>query len=438
MSPDSATQPRPRHSLRAPDGLSREPLLLDVWDAMGRPRCHLVGGFVRDHLLGRSSNDLDFAVPGPADKVAVNARRLADALGVRPHLLGQPPRSIWRVEAQTVKVELWPMDDLTLEADVRRRDFTCNALAWRVPEGPLVDRVRGRSDLAAGRLRAVARGNLADDPLRCLRASRLLAQLEGFRIEADTARWIRELAPRLGSSPRERVGQELRTLVAGHWAASGLEALVGLGLLGPSAPPGCDTDPAWLKRNAAAASVIATGRGHPAGAALRAAGDATGLVPILRAWGAPDDTAVASYGWPRELRRTASRAAALLDDTVASVDLSYSRRRMLIHLAGEAFPALLASAAAVATAAGAPLSGWTRWWRMWRRSRGELVDPRPVLSAIEVAEIAGVEPGPRLGSLLDALVTAQVRGEVRTAGGGRRWLRRHLRLEADRLPFPGG
>ncbi len=438
MSPDGAAQARPRHSLRAPDGLSREPVLLDVWDAMGRPRCHLVGGFVRDHLLGRSSNDLDFAVPGSADAVAVNARRLADALGVRPHLLGQPPRSIWRVEAEKVKVELWPMDDLTLEADVRRRDYTCNALAWRVPEGPLVDRVRGCTDLAAGRLRAVARGNLADDPVRCLRAARLLAQLEGFRIEADTARWIRELAPRLGSSPRERVGQELRTLVAGRWAASGLEGLVGLGLLGPSAPTGCETDPTWLRRHAAAASIIATGRGHPAGAALNAAGDAAGLVPVLRAWNAPDDTAVADYGWPRELRRTAARAATLLDEAVASVDLSYPGRRLLIHLAGEAFPALLASAAAVAVAAGGPHSGWTRWWRMWRRSRSELVDPRPVLSASEVAAIAGVEPGPGLGRLLGALVEAQVRGEVRTAGGGRRWLRRHLRLEAGRLPFTGG
>ena len=425
-----------RHRLAPADGLSRQPLLLHVWEAMGRPRCHLTGGFVRDHLLGRPSRDLDFAVPESVEGTGVRARRLADVLGVRAHLLGNPPRSIWRVEGEAVKVELWPMQDLGLEADMRRRDFTCNALAWRMPDGPLLDRVQGAADIRARRLRAVARGNLDDDPIRCLRAARLLAQLEGFRIEAATARWIREIAPQLGRSPRERVGQELLALVRAARATAGCQTLVDLRLLGPCGPsPDSDADTRWLKRHADAADRLATGAGHRLPTALRSAGDAARLVPLLRAWRVEEDDAVASYGWPRRTRRQAVRAAALLEDALAAADAPATERRMLIHQAGGAFPALLAAAAALAPVRREADGHWRRRWRLWRRSRRDLVEPEPVLSAAEVADIAGVEPGPRLGRLLDALVRAQVRGEVRTAGGGRRGLRSHLRHEADRLPF---
>ena len=149
----------PAESLRSNQLLSR------VWEAMGRPAGVVTGGFVRDTLLGRPTTDLDFALAGDVDSVAESARRLADAHATRPHLLGRKPRAVWRVATADLKIELWPLGTLTVEDDILRRDFTCNALAWRLPDGPLIDLVGGLEHLAAGRLAAVSRGNLQDDPL---------------------------------------------------------------------------------------------------------------------------------------------------------------------------------------------------------------------------------------------------------------------------------
>ncbi|HSN55582.1 MAG TPA: hypothetical protein VLT32_12970, partial [Candidatus Sulfomarinibacteraceae bacterium] len=92
------------------DALRADPLPQRVWRAFGRPAgCRVVGGYVRDRLLGRDSHDLDLALDGTADDAAEPARRRARALGVRAHLLGTPPHRVWRVETPELEVELWPL-----------------------------------------------------------------------------------------------------------------------------------------------------------------------------------------------------------------------------------------------------------------------------------------------------------------------------------------
>jgi hypothetical protein len=100
------------------DELRRHPSLHLVWTAMGKPVCYLVGGFLRDHLLGRTSTDLDLALLGTSEEVAGPAHGLARAFHTRAHLLGQESRSVWRITAADLKVELWPLGSLTLEADI--------------------------------------------------------------------------------------------------------------------------------------------------------------------------------------------------------------------------------------------------------------------------------------------------------------------------------
>ena len=86
--------------------------------------------------------------------------------------------------------------------------------------------------------------------------------------------------------------------------------------------------------------------------------------------------------------------------------------------AGAAFPTLIAVAAALEP----ERAGWRRWWRQWRRDPAAFENPQPLLTGTEVAAIAGLEAGPELGEVVNALLTAQVRGEVRTPGGAKRWL----------------
>jgi tRNA nucleotidyltransferase (CCA-adding enzyme) len=394
-------------------------LLRGVWEGLGTPECHLTGGYVRDRLLGRASVDLDLVLPGTLESAAGPARRLAARLDTRAHVLGRDANRVWRIETPEIKIELWPLGDLELEADIRRRDFSCNALVWHLPDGPLDDRVGGVSDLEDRTIRALAKKNLEDDPVRLVRAPRFLAQLEGFDIEVQTSRWIRELAPDCVNAPRERVGQELLKLLEAPAADAGIRALMDLWLLKPAAPVASRCDRRWLESHVEAAARLAGTAAHPVPATVRTAGIAAQLAFLLRGWGNPGANAIAAYAWPRTLRRSATRAAVLLDQALETVDAPAGDRRLFIYFAGTAFPATLALAAAVE-----PDQPWARWWRLWRERGEELTYPEPLLTGHEIEALLETEPGPALGRAVDALIEAQVRGEVKTAEGAMRWLRR--------------
>lgn len=196
----------------------------------------LVGGSVRDLLLGRELHDLDLAVPAGG---LASARRLADLLhGAYVPLDAE--RDTGRAvltdpSGQPLYVDFAAWRGPSLADDLRKRDFTINALAAQVQgaAAAIIDVTGGLADLDARLLRTVSSQALEDDPLRCLRAVRLLAELSPwrFRLEHDTARQIRQHAPQVAASASERVRDELaRTLAAaepGRWLA----LLSDLGLL---------------------------------------------------------------------------------------------------------------------------------------------------------------------------------------------------------------
>ena len=405
--------------LRSLEGMGRERLVRQAAVALQGTEAWVTGGYVRDWALGRPSADLDLSAVGDADALAPAARALGAGLGRRPHLLGRPPRAVWRIETDELTVELWPLGTLSLDEDAHRRDFTCNALLWRLPDGPLVDRVRGWDDLARGRLRAVHRGNLERDPVRCVRGARFLAELDRFDLDPSTRRWIGELAPIVARAPRERVGAELGKLLSAPGITRGLVALLSLHLLGPAAPPAARPDEDWLRDNLAAATLLAHPRRHPVSGAARVAGPKARLGLLLSAWGVDSAAEIAPYAWPRSDRDDALAARHQAPLLLHDRDAPAADLRERIHDAGRAFPAVLALAAALD-----PGPSWRRWWRLWRRRGEALLETRPLLPAEEVASLCRLSQGPKLGEALRALVHAQVRGDVRTAEGARRWLRR--------------
>jgi len=421
--------------IRSPSILRKDPLLRQVWEQLGRPlRCRVTGGYVRDRLLGRPSNDLDLTIEATAEQAGRPARRLARALGVRAHLFGTEPHRIWRIETSTLKVELWPLGTLTADQDIRRRDFSCNALSWELPNGPLVDLVGGMNDLGRSRLRAISRANLESDPVRLLRAPRFLAQLPSFDLDDETRSWIRELGPSLRPAPRERVGQELLTLLRGPAASLGITECVRLDLFGPASPAADRIDVEWITAHQRAADWLAIrhhaggtpaqGGRHcgagvpPARTTLGVGDDAARLAFLIRGWGTPTDRELAPYAWPRSDREAALTAARELYVALSTVDSPAADRREFAWRAGSAFPAIIALAAAVEP----ERAGWHRWWRQWSRNPAAFEDPHSLLTGGEIAEITGINPGPDLGEVVRGLLRAQVRGEVRTPGGARRWL----------------
>lgn len=202
----------------------------------------LVGGAVRDLLLGRAPRELDVVV---ARDAAALARELALVLGANITLHGRFGTAVVEWEAGRVDVAerrgesyatpgaLPDIHAGGTEEDLRRRDFTVNAIAVALGgprRGELDSAEHALEDLAAGRLRVLHERSFIDDPTRLLRLARYRARL-GFAVEAHTAELAAEAvaAGALASVSRARIGAELRLSLAEQ---DPLAALMGLGELG--------------------------------------------------------------------------------------------------------------------------------------------------------------------------------------------------------------
>lgn len=205
--------------------------LLDRAVALARERgcaLYIVGGSVRDALLGRPMRDLDLAV----DRDAMTfAQSLASKLaGHFVTLDGE--QAIARIVLDDGPVGYIDVARLqgTLENDLRRRDFPVDAMAVALPEARLIDVTGGLDDLRAGVVRMTSTAALDADPLRLLRGARIGAEL-GFRIDPATEGAIRERAHLLGNPAAERKRDELARIFALPDATAGVRLLDSLGLL---------------------------------------------------------------------------------------------------------------------------------------------------------------------------------------------------------------
>jgi tRNA nucleotidyltransferase/poly(A) polymerase len=192
---------------------------------------YLVGGAVRDMLLGRISHDLDFAVPAKAIPLA---RRVADALDADYVTLDEEHdtgRVIHTAEDGTrTYLDFASFRGRTLEEDLRDRDFTINALAFDLRAEAVLDPLEGAVDLRARRIRACAPTALSDDPIRILRAVRQAAAF-GFQIEKGTRELMRQAVSQLGQISPERQRDELFKMLDGPKPDASIRALEMLGVL---------------------------------------------------------------------------------------------------------------------------------------------------------------------------------------------------------------
>jgi poly(A) polymerase len=201
----------------------------------------LVGGPVRDAMLGRAHNDLDFTTSAPPDVTERLLNGWADAVWDVGRAFGTigSRKGDWQVEVTTYRSESYdptsrkPAVDFgdSLEGDLGRRDFTVNAMAVRVPSRDFVDPYGGVVDLAHGLLRTPGRpeDSFSDDPLRMMRAARFAAQL-GFEVDPAVVEAMTAMAERISIISAERVRDELVKLVLAAYPRLGLTLLVDTGL----------------------------------------------------------------------------------------------------------------------------------------------------------------------------------------------------------------
>lgn len=354
------------------------------------PRVCLVGGAVRDALLGVAHGpDVDLVVEGDA---------IALATAVGHHLGGQVIAHARfgtariqlahgrHLDLVTARRETYPspgalpdVEPGDLADDLARRDFTVNAIAYVLHgdgAGGIIDPLDGRADIAAERIRILRPGAFHEDPSRVVRALRYAARL-GFRMEEATEAEARAAAPAVDLAS-SRVADEASRLLAEDSAAVALAMAAALGVTW------IDPDPRRDDRLAALVGALAQpGAPAPASWALRLG---IGVVP--------DAVPTASLpAWARalaaEVRAGLGRAAELQGNAVpSSVDALLSRMPAAAQVG-----ALVGGADVVA-----------RWWAQWR-------DMAPEVTGSDLVA-AGVPPGPAIGRALRAVRAAMLDGQV--------------------------
>jgi tRNA nucleotidyltransferase/poly(A) polymerase len=375
----------------------------------------IVGGAVRDALLARPVLDVDLAIAGDAEKLAQALER--GGFGRCVPLSEESPR-VYRVAGRR-DLDLAELERGSIESDLMRRDFTANAMAVHLVTGDLVDPCRGLADLHRGALRLVSEANLAEDPLRALRAARFLAT-HGLLPDAAALSVCRRVAPRLSEAAAERIQAELTKI---------LEA--------PRAFP----------------ALLWAGR-------ARLLGPALGLPASAKRLDILDALAVRRRKPAERLRLRLCLLAARLGLSPREASRWLAERRWSRELAGESARLLELTAQAREAA------GTDEQWR-WVRDAGALwKDALSILVALEPARRGrarrlagyaararrglrvrgrdvlawtGLPPGPVVGKLLRELEVETLRGRLRSRLEARNWLLERCSSKLSRRgPGPRG
>lgn len=383
--------------------------------------CYLVGGCVRDVLCGKVSAylDLDFVLPEQPVAVAEAIARHYQA----GFVLLDTERQIARVVFEQATADFALQVGPSLTSDLQRRDFTVNAIAYDPHQQILLDPVEGIADLRQGLLRMVSPHNLAEDPLRLLRAYRQAAQLD-FQLESQTQSFIRQLAPLLAKVAPERVRVELSYLLSHPAGTPHLTAAWQDGLLQFWLPEATAAGLAKIAAiDEAAAQVTADWPGLKAAlhrctseraqgseAARRTQLTAAKLIGLL-----PSDAQQAAENLTRlkysrsEIQLVMKLQTCLAEVTVSALQTMTRRDQyFFFQTLQDAFPALavLAIAWGIPTAAIAPLI------ERYLSPADPIAHPTPLLSGQDLINTLDLRPGPQIGQLLKALEEAQAEGQI--------------------------
>jgi tRNA nucleotidyltransferase (CCA-adding enzyme) len=386
------------------------------------PFTYLVGGNVRDALLGRHAEylDLDFVLPSGSVETA---KAIANHYKAGFVLL-DVERQIARVVFQAATVDFAQQVGSTLEDDLQRRDFTVNSIAYNPFTEQLLDPLQGYTDLRQHLIRMVAPENLKEDPLRLLRAYRQAAQL-GFHLEPETQAAICHLAGMLETIAAERIQAELNYLLSTQQGTPFLEMawrdrlfqswlphVTGVGL----------THVAGVDRAAIALSNRFPAFGADLGGWMRDQPKLTGTgrswlkIAKLACLVAPELEIAEQELWRLKYSRAEVQAVVtvlkfLPQLQALAVAPTPREQYFFFQGVGAAFPALavLAVATGVSEAAIAP------WVDRFLTPNDPICHPVPLLTGRDLMVGLQLPAGPCIGQLLLEIQLAQAEGKISTA-----------------------
>ncbi|MDI6773209.1 MAG: CCA tRNA nucleotidyltransferase [bacterium] len=400
---------------------------------------YLVGGVVRDLLLGRPPVDLDIATAAPPDRVAALFDRTVPVgvqFGVVAVVLDGYPYQVatFRREGPYLDGRRPAyVEQGTALDDVRRRDFTVNALLYDPFTGEIIDHVGGRADLAGRCIRTVgpAAERFAEDRLRLLRAVRLAAELQ-FTVEPDTRAALADLAPTITGVSAERIRDELVRLLVAPDGADGVLLMASTGLLGAvlpevaalsSRPPPHADGPALDALDHACRVLRSLG---PQGPVLAVAAILCGI---------PDAAAAGRVcrrlRFPTAERREIVILVGEFQRLSGGAHLSAADARRVQRQGVAA--GLLELLRADLEATGSDPAAYLRDVRLLAAAAMAASEPDRLITGDDLIAM-GYVPGPAFSVMLRAIEEAQVRGEVASTESARAWIHDHFPAGTARPP----
>ncbi|MBE9028279.1 CCA tRNA nucleotidyltransferase [filamentous cyanobacterium LEGE 11480] len=394
----------------------------------------LVGGSVRDALLERNSDylDLDFVMPeGAVETARAIARHYRAGF-----VLLDAERQIARVVFPQGTADFAQQVGDSLNADLLRRDFRANAIAYNPHSTELIDPLNGCQDLQMGILSMISPENLAEDPLRLLRAYRQAAQL-GFSLDPDTRSVIRQLADRLGQIAAERVQSELNYLLSTAKGTIWLKSAWEDGLVQNWLPNVTANGLARLSQIDRWISDLKTDWPHlatllsqdirtvnkPQSQSPRKAALETPASGSTRTWITtaklaclmPEEIAAAENQlWQLKYSRAEVQAATTtlrhLPQLLHGEMQSSAQKYHFFQAVGHIFPALVINA----LAAGQALSTLRPLIHCFLDPEDQIAHPTPLLSGQDLMRGLKISPSPKVGKLLAALQLARAEAKITT------------------------
>ncbi|MCC6444808.1 MAG: CCA tRNA nucleotidyltransferase [Armatimonadetes bacterium] len=425
----------------------------------------LVGGSVRDLLMGREVKDIDLAAEG--DTLAL-ARALARLFRGSPFAM-DAERGIARMVRRRppLQIDIAPLAGRDILSDLRARDYTLNAVAVpldSLPEAaradpagwPLIDPTGGIGDIRAGRVRMVAEANLRADPVRTLRGVRMTARL-GLEMEPRTAEAIRRTAPALSQSAPERIRDEFFMILEAGGVSEHLRRMDDLGLLSPVLPESEAMQAAefrpgktlWDCSLAVEDALPQAERMLPVSESEETAAHLGHMItyprsrrsllafaaiyhaafpPILPGGNLARQRARVLKLSAREVEHIGRTVALRSRNPYPPCDLKTAYR--FFREAGDSLVEILLLSQAVRIALGEDAledrTAFTGRLLQWAIERKRLLRQPKLTDGHELQERFGMKPGREIGWVLEALRKAQAEGLVKTREDALRWLEGHI------------
>ena len=380
------------------------------------PQACLVGGAVRDALLGRRSEylDLDFVLPVDAVETA---RKLANHYKAGFVLL-DAGRQIARVVFKQATVDLAKQEGDSLESDLHRRDFTINAIAYNPHTGELIDPLQGIADIQTRTIRMVKAANLKDDPLRLLRGYRQAAQLN-FAIEPETQAVMRRIAGLLGEIAAERVQVELGYLLKSAQGTPWLTAAWKDNLLQTWFPDATDQGLAQVAAIDQAAIVLEkTWQTLGVELATLISGKSASLFSLAKLASLLPSVPTAAEERLQSLKYSRAEIRVAVTTlkhlprllSYSSSGMSIREQYFLFQDVGSIFPAL----AVTSVAAGMPVDALTPLINRYLNPDDRVAHPKALITGNDLMRSLNLPAGQQIGKLLGEIQLAQAEGKIST------------------------